>query len=179
MVFMCSLGVLTGCISAHDPKVDQADFEIRGKVTLLSSNMVLNSRFIWRQFQERFSIRLWGPLGQGMTEIIGDSQSITVLDGNSEQLISQDNIEDMLGWTIPFSSFEYWARGMPIPDLSISQAKYDAEDRLVSFLQKNWTISFQRFRSFRGRGDDTTLPARIELHSKNRKAVVVVTHWII
>jgi len=179
LVLVCSLSVLTGCISVYSPKLDQSDFEIRGKVSFRSSNIVLNSRFSWRQLEDRFSIRLWGPLGQGMTEIIGDRKSIRVLSGNSEKPVNQEGIEGLLDWPIPFSSFGYWARGLPIPELSIRHAKYDAEDRLVSFQQKNWTISFQGFRTFPGMGDDTILPSRIELKTKNRRAVVAVAHWVI
>lgn len=141
---------LAGCQSSTPAgpdasAVDSADFETIGKLALRAPGESLSVRFRWRQSGERYDLELWGPFGQGRTRLEGDTQQMSVLDGQG-QVLSQGHpdlvMRQQIGWDIPLLALASWAQGGPVASAPVSNISRDLEGRYTGFTQKNWRIQY-------------------------------------
>ncbi len=130
----------------------------------------------WRQTAEKFTIRLFGPFGQGAVLIQGQPQSVSLRRAggdikhaaSAEELLSRE-----LGWSVPVTVLRYWILGRPAPGYSVTEMKLNEEDLLGHLKQAGWQVAFQRYR---GVGDGW-LPVKIELSRDRLRVRIVVSQW--
>lgn len=127
--------------------------------------------YAWGQQQERFAIELIGALGIGKTNIEYDGQTATLISEKTGTLTA-DNPETLLqkatGWQAPISQMPYWISGRSAP--SDSAPKLDAQGRLISSVNGEWTASFTY------KGADK-LPVKISaVQPAGHKVVMTINH---
>ncbi len=127
---------------------ESADFRMEGKVGVVEGKRSYSARFIWRQSAERYDIYLWGPLGQGGTRLRGNPERIEISGRKGEPALVGDPrrvMRERLGWSLPLAVLPWWMTGRPAPDVPVADSEYDAEGRLVEFLQLDWQVAYDRF----------------------------------
>ncbi len=127
--------------------------------------------YAWGQQQERFAIELIGALGIGKTNIEYDGQTATLI-SEKTGILTADNPETLLqkatGWQAPISQMPYWISGRSAP--SDSAPKLDAQGRLISSVNGEWTASFTY------KGADK-LPVKISaVQPAGHKVVMTINH---
>ena len=134
---------------------EQSRFMLLGKLGTPSGSANLR----WEQWENRFSIRLWGPMGQATTLITGDVRRVVLerADGGERRVGDPAVIlKEELGWEIPVGALGYWVRGVPARDGAATNLQL-SEGRAAAFGQNGWHIEVSRYMAVAGR----SLPARI------------------
>ena len=152
-------------------------FNITGKIGVtmpaadMSGTQGGSAFYAWGQEKDRFAIELIGALGIGKTNIEYNGQTATLISEKTGTLTA-DNPETLLqkatGWQAPISQMPYWISGRPAP--SDSAPQLDAQNRLVSSVNGDWSASFTY------KGDDK-LPSKISaVQPQGNKVVMTINH---
>jgi outer membrane lipoprotein LolB len=127
--------------------------------------------YAWGQQEDRFAIELIGALGIGKTNIEYDGQTATLVSEKTGSLTANDPetlLKKATGWQAPISQMPYWISGRPAP--SDSAPEMDAQKRLISSVNGEWTASFTY------KGTDK-LPSKISaVQPQGNKVVMTINH---
>jgi outer membrane lipoprotein LolB len=129
----------------------------------------------WVQQQDKYDIRISGPLGRGATRLQGSQQGV-VLDmagqPTMQALSAEALLEQQTGWRLPVEHLLWWVRGLPAPD-SASRLQLDSQSRLARLAQAGWTLEYSRYQEVNG----LQLPQRLQLSADNILLTLVITQW--
>ena len=162
----------SGCASQPLVLNPGVDFRVAGKFGIRDGTDGYSARFTWSQSREAYDIEVWGPLGQGRTQLRGDSARMAVMQGG--EVLAEGAPEEVmyasLGWSVPIGVLPAWIRGAPHRQLEFSQASTDAEGRYTEFVQADWQVSLSRY--------DSSGPGRIVATNGARRVTVVVRDFV-
>ncbi|WP_350561116.1 lipoprotein insertase outer membrane protein LolB [Psychrobacter sp. CAL346-MNA-CIBAN-0220] len=159
------------------------NFNITGKIGVtMPKNVPANSSastdtqggsafYAWAQQDERFAIELIGALGIGKTNIEYDGQTATLVSEKTGTLTAENPetlLEKATGWQAPISQMPYWISGRSAPSDSAPQV--DAQNRLISSVNGEWTANFTYKSSDK-------LPSKISAtQTQGHKVVMTINH---
>lgn len=162
--------------NADQPKKLES-FNITGKIGVTtpandtSGTQGGSAFYAWGQENDRFAIELIGALGIGKTNIEYNGQTATLVSEKTGTLTADDPetlLKKATGWQAPISQMPYWISGRPAP--SDSAPKLDAQNRLVSSVNGDWSASFTY------KGNDK-LPSKISaVQPQGNKVVMTINH---
>lgn len=155
------------------------NFNINGKIGVTTpANSATNTAaqggsafYAWGQQNERFAVELIGALGIGKTNIEYDGKMATLVSEKTGTLTADDPetlLQKATGWQAPISQMPYWISGRSAP--SDNTPQLDAQGRLVSSVNGDWTASFNY------QGTDK-LPNKITaMQPAGHKVVMTINH---
>lgn len=153
------------------------NFNINGKIGVTTpANGTAEAQggsafYAWGQQNERFAIELIGALGIGKTNIEYDGKTATLVSEKTGTLTAADPetlLQKATGWQAPISQMPYWISGRSAP--SDSAPQLDAQGRLISSVNDQWTASFDY------KGNDK-LPSKISaIQPQGNKVVMTINH---
>lgn len=153
------------------------NFNINGKIGVTTpANGTAEAQggsafYAWGQQNERFAIELIGALGIGKTNIEYDGKTATLVSEKTGTLTAADPetlLQKATGWQAPISQMPYWISGRSAP--SDSAPQLDAQGRLISSVNGQWTASFDY------KGNDK-LPSKISaIQPQGNKVVMTINH---
>ncbi len=155
------------------------NFNITGKIGVTTpANSTTNAGaqggsafYAWGQQNDRFAIELIGALGIGKTNIEYNGQTATLVSEKTGTLTADDPetlLQKATGWQAPISQMPYWISGRSAP--SDSAPQIDAQGRLISSVNGQWTASFDY------KGTDK-LPSKISaMQPEGNKVVMTINH---
>ena len=165
-----------GCASRPLPLNPGVDFRVSGKFGIRDGENGYSARFAWQQSMDTYDIEVWGPLGQGRTQLTGDSLSMAVLQGG--EMLTRGRPEEVmqasLGWSVPVAVLPAWIRGTPHRQLAYDSAVQDPQGRYTGFVQADWQVTLSGYE----RSADGTTPARIVAENGPRRVTVVVRDYV-
>lgn len=130
---------------------------------------------IWEQDQDRYAIKIVGPLGQGAMQVYGDDAGAVMMTSDGQVFMSE-SVEDMLsariGWSLPVSSLRYWILAIPDPALP-AQLQFDEHGRLTALTQAAWQVNFSRY----SQADGAELPTKIAFSHPRLRMRLVIDAW--
>lgn len=166
---------LQGQNTAQPKKLE--NFNITGKIGVTTpatdnaGNQGGSAFYAWGQEDDRFAIELIGALGIGKTNIEYNGQTATLVSEKTGTLTADDPetlLKKATGWQAPISQLPYWISGRPAP--SDSAPQLDAQNRLVSSVNGDWSASFTY------KGNDK-LPSKISaVQAQGNKVVMTINH---
>ncbi len=124
----------------------------------------------WVHEENKESIDLSGPLGQGTVKIVLLPDLIVIDRGDGKAGYSTDidsYIEQQLGFVVPVTVLRFWVLGLPAPD----QEFVSLED---GFEQLFWKIHFLNFIQV----GNNLMPRKIIVEKDLAKLKLVVDQWI-
>jgi outer membrane lipoprotein LolB len=139
---------VVGCATWRQPPPSEGGFQLRGKLGVVQSQDSFSARFIWLQQGDQFDLDLWGPLGQGRVQLVGDDAVLELREGDGTVISRGPPDEVMtrhLGWSLPLRVLPEWVRGRPAPDARVTHRTFDADGRLSGFRQLGWIIELGRY----------------------------------
>lgn len=157
------------------PKVETAltdRWSAKGRLAVNHGKKGANASFVWQQFQDRYQIRMHGPFGAGSVLITGTPREVFAQEANGKkhQATSPEQLmQRLVGWHLPLSGLRYWIRGISIPNVPITEKRFNKQGFLVHIVQDGWTIRYTEYKD--------TLPKKIELHHPKLKIKLIVTAW--
>ena len=172
---------LGGCAVKPLPELDadaELEFRVMGKFGIRQGDEGFSAQFSWLQYTKGYEIEVWGLLGQGRTQLQGDSGSMAVKRGTEviAQGLPQDVMTAHLGWSVPISVLPAWIQGRPAEGFEYEGAEYDDFGRFSKFTQAGWQVSLQRYLPRLDQGDFAT-PGKILAASGTRRVTVIVRDY--
>lgn len=118
------------------------------------------SRFTWRQRDNRLELEINGRLGVGRALIEGDESSLMIQARGETRVLTdpERELSEMLGWWMPVTSAEHWLLGRPDPDYP-GQTLPGVFDTVATLTQRDWQIAYDQYQLVDGR----LVPERITL----------------
>lgn len=148
---------------------------LHGKIGVRSPQESGSGTLTWIQEQNKYDIRISGPLGRGATRLQGGEGGV-VLDMAGQPTLEARSAEALLeqetGWRLPVENLLWWVRGLPAPE-SPSRLQLDPQSRLARLAQAGWTVEYSRYQEVNG----LQLPQRLQLSADNILLTLVVTQW--
>ena len=147
-----------------------------GKLGIQSAEDSWTAGLSWLQDRDSFTIRLSGPLGQGLMELRGSAQNVemhTANDGVYRATTAEELMQTHAGWQVPLSGLRHWILGRPDPRARIVELVLDAGGRLAELRQLDWHIRYERYAEF----DGVVLPTRLTMENTRLRAKLVVRSW--
>jgi len=184
---------LAACATVVEPDpVDDPDLEwflrqsqlnkinfwnIKGRLAVINEPEVWHLSVSWKQQQQKYKIHLSGPFGAGAVLLTGDQTGVVIKSGDeityardAEQLLYQST-----GIQIPIQNLFYWVRGLPNPEVQISNQKIDPYGRLKELSQNDWTVRFKRYK----KNNNIDLPSKVFIKKKSLDIRFVIESWSI
>ena len=132
----------------------------------------------WQRHENgRFMMLLEAPFGQGVLRIdaVGPEEfHLRLPDG---QLFVNNTVEalmdDVVGWSLPFSGLDYWVRGLPKPGGDYRH-RLDADGRAQSIRQDGWDIAYL---DYFAKTSEPTLPRKLKLSNEKVTLKLVIERW--
>lgn len=147
-----------------------------GKLGIQSAEESWTAGLSWRQDRDDFTIRLTGPLGQGLMELRGTAQAVelrTSDDGIYRAATAEELMQTHAGWQVPLSGLRHWILGRPDPAAGIVDLQLDPGGRLAELRQLGWHIRYERYGEF----DGVALPTKLTLENARLRAKLAVRRW--
>ena len=147
-----------------------------GKLGIQSAEESWTAGLSWRQDRDDFTIRLTGPLGQGLMELRGTVQAVelrTSDDGIYRAATAEELMQTHAGWQVPLSGLRHWILGRPDPAAGIVDLQLDPGGRLAELRQLGWHIRYERYGEF----DGVALPTKLTLENARLRAKLAVRRW--
>ena len=150
-------------------------WEFSGRIGVSAGEEGFNGKVRWWQEGDEFRATVSGPLGVGTVKIEGDGKRVTLTDKQGDVTELQDAELDLrlrYGWTIPVASLQYWALG--IPDPNVQTATRTGGDGLISEMEQgDWHVTIGEYRD----GGGQQMPRRISAINADAKVRLVIDHW--
>lgn len=147
-----------------------------GKLGIQSARDSWSAGIQWRQSPDGYTIRLSGPLGQGLMELRGAPGRVemhTSDDSVYRARTAEELMQTHAGWRVPLTGLRYWILGRPDPQAPVAAFELDSAGRLAELRQLGWVIRFQRYGEF----DGIVLPTKLSLENPRVRGKLVVRSW--
>ncbi len=129
-----------------------------GRLAVRTRDDAGNANFVWiEEGEERFRLRLEGPLGQGGGRLVVDGGQAVLTTGDGQQYAGHDAgrlLDDLYGWNIPVTGLRQWLVGLPGSD---ADYELDRFGRITALEWRGWHIEYRRYRPV----GDLDLPATL------------------
>lgn len=129
-----------------------------GRLAVRTDDDAGNANFVWVEAgDERFRLRLEGPLGQGGARLVVDGERAVLTTGDGQRYAGPDAgrlLDDLYGWNIPVAGLRQWMVGLPGAD---ADYELDRFGRITALDWRGWHIEYRRYRQV----GDLDLPATL------------------
>jgi len=147
-----------------------------GRVAANDGKESFSGSLRWRQTQDAYQIRLSGPLGQGLVEVKGSPQGVTLRTSDQNTFAAptpEALLDQYFGWRLPVTGLRYWIVGLPMPGLPMADGVLDPRGRLERLQQSGWRIQYLAYRQVQG----LDLPSKLVLEHPRLSARIVISRW--
>ncbi|WP_281645701.1 lipoprotein insertase outer membrane protein LolB [Parendozoicomonas sp. Alg238-R29] len=155
-------------------------WEVRGRAGVVTKEQSGAVTIRWDRSPAAFSIYMSGPLGQTLARLegqgeVGSSRKIT-LDVPGQDPVTATSAEELLyrqtGWILPFSSLDYWLRGIPAPGEGYVRV-LNAQGYLAELQQNGWRVVYGSYRNVKG----VRLPEKIKAERDGVRVIFSIREW--
>ncbi len=150
---------------------------MEGKVGVAEAGRAYSAQFAWTQQGAKFTVDLWGPLGQGGTRLRGDRRGLLITNAKGQVLAEgepQALMQEHLGWSLPLNLLLDWLHGRPAASPPASARTSGPDGRLTGFHQQGWRVRFEGFQPYQG----GLAPSRITAEKPGARVRVLVAKRI-
>jgi len=182
--------LLSGC-SALPPTTSQAareqawqrhqqtlasleQWQLVGRIALIDESQAWHARIDWQQQQQRYTLRLTGPLSQGSLELRGTPQQVVLRDADGERVATDPAqlLAAEVGWQVPVAALRYWVLGLPDPTQP-AQRQLNDSGHLTQLQQARWQIRFSDYQPYA----QYTLPTQLHASSADGSVKLIISQW--
>lgn len=136
--------------------------------------------WVWQRRADGQRLDFTGPTGKLLFRLHDDANGARAQDADGKHYAARDTeslLYELTGWRVPVAGLQYWARGLPIPDVAYD-ARFDAQARLIELTQAGWSLHFGEYAAV----DSFELPRKLELHTaagddKQIRLKLVIREW--
>ena len=155
-------------------------FVLRGKLAVVEGEQSVSARFLWRQTGAAFTIDLWGPFGQGQLRLESDGREL-ILRNAAGAVLTRGAPEEVmraeLGWSLPLAVLPEWVQGRPHSGDPVADQVKDADGRLESFRQLDWTVALGRYRPTEKSSAGREMPYQVSATRGGHRVRLAISEW--
>lgn len=162
--------LLAACAALPKPSGLPAEgFELHGRVAVRYGSDGASGNIAWRHSGEADDLLITSFLGQGVARLHRSGGEVRlVAEGKEHRAPDAETLtERVLGWRLPLAGLPDWVQGRPAPG-GAAQVRREGE-RVVAFVQDDWTIEYQAFEGAR--------PTRLRLTRPNLEIRLIIDQW--
>lgn len=163
--------VLAACAALPKPSAPpgEAGFELHGRVAVRYGSDGASGNIAWRHSGDADDLLITSFLGQGVARIHREGGEVQlVAEGREHRAPDAEALtERVLGWRLPLAGLPDWVQGRPAPG-GAAQVRREGE-RVVAFVQDDWTVEYQAFEGAR--------PSRLRLTRPNLEIRLIIDQW--
>ncbi len=159
-------------------------WKISAKVTVERHGQHYSTAYLnWQQNGENYDINITSPFGDSHLQINKDGKAITATSTVADAPVKKYNIKNiddfankLSGLKLPVEQLQYWIKGTPDPRQEYFQPEYDANNNLISIIQDDWYIQWNRFDP----NQKPQLPHKIKATQEKNgslKVTVIIAEW--
>lgn len=151
-------------------------FDLSGRVLVNYDGRAFASGVRWRHQAARDEIWLLTPVGQALAHIESGAEGATFTGADRRQFqaaSAEALTRQALGWELPLTRLQYWARGEIAPGSTPDLVARDAAQRLERLGQDGWRIAYT-YDLASGQGG---LPRRLDLARGTQEIRFVIDSW--
>lgn len=144
-------------------------WQVQGKLAVSRGQNSDSANLTWQQQGANYSIRVFGPLGQGAAQLEGEPFYVRLTSSNGEvfEAASPENLAFLnRDWQLPLSNLVYWVRGLPAP----GQVTWLAENQIE---QEGWQVQWRRLTQV----DDYVLPSLLVVKKDGVSLRLALNKW--
>lgn len=122
-------------------------FRLEGRVSVKTGEENFSGGMVWRHGHQEENLLLRTPLGQGVAELRGNADGVTLKDSEGRTYAAGDAetlVRQAVGMTLPIKGLAWWVVGQPRPGSRFT-AEADENGRLAVLKQDDWRIEFSRY----------------------------------
>jgi outer membrane lipoprotein LolB len=176
ILYLC--GWLSACTTlqpAPSPSVMRlTHFTIRGRAAINTPTQHESVSFFWQQRGANYQLRLFGPLGIGAVQLVGNARQVVLSNYQGKQITAisaEDLLQQNLGWSIPVRDLRYWLWAMPTPHLA-AQTLPNPPAPLQVLRQAGWQITYANYQG------SPSLPHLLICQRPNLEIRLVIDQWL-
>ena len=151
-------------------------WKVKGVIGIIYNNKAESANYIYSQDDDKFNIKLYGPLGIGSVQIKGDPNKVTLENSKGQKAQAKDAkslMIEQLGWYVPVDGFKYWIKATAIPNIKY-KSKLNQNNLLDKLEQNNWDISYKAYQLVDFK---YPLPSKIRMSRDNLIVKIVIKSW--
>lgn len=149
-------------------------WQLSGRLAIQNDHEAWHMSLKWQQRQDRYSLNIIAPLGQGSMQLHGDATQVMLLTEDGEVINSstpEQLLYQQLGWKVPVSALRYWILGLPAP--GDYQPTLDEYGRLSHLQQDDWEIEFIDYQPQLG----IDLPRKVFINNHRAAVKLIISSW--
>jgi outer membrane lipoprotein LolB len=149
-------------------------WQLSGRLAVQNGHEAWHMSLEWQQRQDRYSLNIIAPLGQGSMQLHGDASQVMLMTEEGETINASTPellLDQQLGWKVPVSALRYWVLGLPAP--GDYQPTLDEYGRLSHLLQDDWEIEFIDYQPQLG----VELPRKVFISNHLAAVKLVISNW--
>jgi outer membrane lipoprotein LolB len=157
-----------------------AAWEMRGRLAVDTGDRAFQGSFSWRQRQDSLDLAVRGPLGQGVLQVVGPPQTLTMTARGETRTLTDPEAElsALLGWWLPVGSLPAWLLGLPDQDFRYS-TEPGTDGTLAALEQRLWRVDFSAYQlaSMTNETSRVLVPRRIEMKYGELALRLTIDDW--
>lgn len=161
--------------SVHFSRAEQIrHWDISGRLGYRTRSDGGSASVDWQQRPAHGRLHFSGPLGFGSAKLNWDDQKalLKTRKGEFQARTPGELAWRLTGFWLPVAALEYWARGLPWPNVP-STPEYNDQEQLVALTQLGWSLTFDRYQTVAG----VALPHRIKAVQNSNRFTLLVKNW--
>jgi len=148
-----------------------------GVIGIIHNGKAESASFYWQQNGDKFSLRVYGPLGFGAVKVEGDSRTIVFTDKDGKANKVSDvraYMQQNFGWYIPIKLLQKWLQAIPEIHSEFTSTLYK-NTKLIKILEQfGWNINYSGYSLLDG---EYILPSKLRMTRDNISVKMVVKNW--
>ncbi len=151
-------------------------WDTKGRVSIKTPNVAVYGNFDWHESPINFSLRIYGPLGQGSTKLSGINNKKVTLTYSNKKIVGRNAtslLRKKLGWEFPVNQVKYWIRGLPYPKTPYRLTNNNKTRLPAIIRQDSWKVSYKTFSDVKG----LYLPKTIQVSHPPYQVNLIITNW--
>ncbi len=149
-------------------------WQLSGRLAVLNDHEAWHMSLEWLQREDRYSLNIIAPLGQGSMQLHGDAVQVMLMTDEGETINSSDPdllLYQQFGWKVPVAALRYWVLGLPAPGESVETV--DEYGHLIKLQQAGWEIDFLDYQPQLG----LELPRKVFVSNHLAKVKLIISTW--
>lgn len=148
------------------------NWQIRGKVALISPEQKGSARLFWQQKGDNFEVVLTSTVGTHIFTLMRKDGKAQLIESNGQVSYSKDAeslLERKTQWYLPIKKLQTWIKGIP----GDASHRLNKKNQMDSLVQGQWAVNFNRYKNFSG----YMLPEIITVFGYENQMRILIYEW--
>jgi outer membrane lipoprotein LolB len=154
------------------------DWDMRGRLTVDTGERAFQGSFNWRQRDAVLELVVRGPLRNGVLQVTGQPNSLTVTARGETRTLTDPETElsELIGWWLPVASLPDWLLGFPDRGFGAT-TEPGADGTLAGLEQRLWRVAYPTYGLAPIAGREVLVPSHIDLTHGELELQLTIDDW--